>query len=358
MRKIAPEHRSRRAAKLVMSERSMPFDLAAGPLVRFKLLQLTGTSSLLLVTMHHIISDQWSMQVFRSELEVLYEAFFKGRLSPLAELEVQFADFAVWERSALSRGLLQRQLAYWTDQLTRLSQPLTWHGIKSKKPSKFQRSREPIEIDENGLSHLRGIAQREAVTVFMVVVTALGVFLRLKTNTTEIRIGTLVANRRRETEKTIGHFLNTVVLCLSIEPYMTCRQLLRQVRQTTLSAFRSQDLPYERLSQVLKEGEHAQPASPPPVLLSYQTARFVAAEQPYLQIVPLTWQLPASMSEMTPTTFDLIITLRETSKRLAGNINYWSGIPRASLSPLNGFLNSTLRQMDDMIETRISTLMA
>jgi amino acid adenylation domain-containing protein len=357
LRKIAPENRSERAAKLVISERTKAFNLATGPLVRFKLARLTDTSSLLLVTMHHIVSDHWSMQIFRSELELLYEAFSNGRLSPLPQPQIQFADFAIWERSAVNHGLFQRQLAYWTDRLSGASpQPLTWQEIKPKKPSRFQRSREPIEIDENGLSQLKGIARREAATVFMVVVTALGVFLHLRTNNTNIRIGTLVANRRRETETTIGHFLNTVVLCLSIERNMTCRQLLRQVRQTTLSAFRHQELPYERLAQVLKE-KHVDRAATSQVLLSYQMARFDSLEGPGLKIAPLIWQQPASDSELTPTTFDMIFTLREAPAKLVGSVNYWSGIPRCTLSPLNGFLNSTLRQMDTDLETRISTVM-
>ena len=357
LRKITPQNRSRHAAKLVIIERNKPFNLAAGPLFRFKLVQLTDASFLLLVTVHHIVSDHWSMQIFRSELEVLYEAFSQRRPSPLAELAIQFADFAVWERAAVSCGLLQRQLSYWTEQLSSpLPQPVLWQETKPKTSLRLQRSREPIDIDEDSLSGLRGIARREGATPFMVVLTALSVFLHLTTGKEELRIGTLVANRRRGTENTIGHFLNTLVLCLSIKHNMTCKQLLKQVRQMTLSAFAHQELPFERLAQVLEKESNVKRASMFKVLLSYQMARYGSAEGPGFKIAPLTWQHPASDTEITPTTFDMIFTLRETPAQLVGSVNYRSGIPRRLVAPMNDSLNTILRQMGDDIETRISAV--
>jgi len=231
-----------------------------------------------------------------------------------------------------------------------------WQEINRKKPSIFHRSRKTIEIDEAFWSRLRGIARHEAATPFMVVLTGLGVLLNLTTCSEKIRIGTLVANRRRETEKVIGHFLNTLVLCLHIEPKMTFKQLLTQVRQTTLSAFLHQELPFERLAQMLKEEKNVDRAATFQVLLSYQMTRFVAVEHSCLQIAPLTWQRPASDTELTPTTFDMIFTLRETPAKLVGDVNYWSGIPRTFVAHVNGSLNSVLRQMGANIETRISSV--
>ena len=356
LRKLTPQNRSRHAAKLVISERNKPFNLAVGPLFRFKLVRLTDTSSLLPVTIHHIVGDHWSMQIFRSDLELLYEAYSKGRLSPLAELEIQFADFAVWERSVVNGGLLQRQLDYWTEQLSgSVAQPLFRQEINPQRP-RFQRSREPIEIDENALSHIRTIARREGVTPFMIVLTALSVFLHLTTSNREIRIGTLVANRRPGTENTIGHFLNTIVLCLAVEQNMTCKQLLRQVRQATLSAFGHQELPFERLARLLKEEKQVDRAATFPVLLSYQMARVGSLDQLGLKIAPLAWQQPATDSELTPTTFDMIFTLRETSTQLVGNVNYWSGIRSRIVAPMNCSLNGVLRQMCEDIEMQISTV--
>lgn len=137
---------------------------------------------------------------------------------------------------------------------------------------------------------------------------------------------------------------------------MTCRQLLRQVRQTTLSAFGHQEPPYEWLAQVLEKEKNVERASVFQVLLSYQMARFVSAESPGFKIAPLTWQHPASDTKLTPTTFDMIFTLRETPAKLVGSINYSSGIPMRIVAPMNGSLNTILRQMGDDIETRISAV--
>jgi NRPS condensation-like uncharacterized protein/acyl carrier protein len=357
LRKIAPENRSQRAAKLVITERTKPFNLASGPVACFKLVRLTDTSTLLLITMHHIVSDHWSMQILRSELELLYESFSQGRPSPLPKPEIQFADFAIWERSAVSGGLFQRQFTYWANRLSgSLSKAVLGREKKPKTHLRFDRAREPIEVDENSFSRLRKMARREGATPFMVVLTALGVFLHRITGEEKLRIGTLVANRRRETENTIGHFLNTIVLCLAVDHNMTCRQLLRQVRHTTLSAFGHQELPFEWLVQALeKEGKIERP-SVFRVLLSYQTARFVAVENSRLKIAPLTWQQPASDTETTPTTFDMIFTFRETSATLAGSVNYTSGITRRLAAPMNDSLNSILRQMGNDIAMRISTV--
>jgi hypothetical protein len=303
--------------------------------------------------MHHIVSDHWSIQIFRSELELLYEAFSQGRPSPLAELEIQFADFAVWERSAVSGALLQAHLSHWTGRLSSPSpQRLISQETKPEPLSGFHRSRQPIDIDETSWLRLRETARRESATPFMVVLTALSVFLHLTTGDEELRIGTLVANRRRETEKAIGHFVNTVILCLRIEHATTCKQLLRQVRQMTLSAFANQELPFEWLARVLEEERHVERRAIFQVLLSYQTAGVASPHHSGLKIAPMTWQQPAT--EINLTTFNMIFTLREMPGRLVGGVNYGGGIPGSVVARVNGSLNSILRQLAEDIEALVS----
>ena len=254
LRGEAPDDLSQQAAVLLLEEREQPFDLATGPLFKSNLLRLTERESFLLVTMHHIISDQWSMQVFNREMVSIYKAYSQGRHSPFGDFPFQFGDHAVWEERLLKSGLFDRQREYWKQQL---SGPLPELGfMKSSTPNKelsFRSSRQPIELDETLFRGIKAVARRECCTPFMIILAALDLVLYAFTGQEDIRIGTLVANRRRrEAERAIGHFLNTVVLRTRLSPNLSCGQLLRQVREITLAAYAHQELPFEELARVLE----------------------------------------------------------------------------------------------------------
>ena len=261
-----------KATARILEERLHPFDLADGPLIRVMLLRLTDRENLLLVTAHHIIADHWSMQVFRRELIALYEAFYHGKSSPLPEPIIQFGDYACWERRLINGGLLNDQLVYWENQL---AGPLT--GLEDKasrdnnaKPS-FQFNRHSIEIKAELLGELRLLAKKENSTLFIVLLTALIAALYVSTGQHEIRVGILVANRRRrEIEMTIGHFVNTVILSGHVSPELELKQLLRQIRDVTLRAQRYQEFPMEQLMRELESKQAIGRASLFRVLLNYQ----------------------------------------------------------------------------------------
>ena len=209
LRNGEPDDVSQRAAGLILEEREASFDLTIGPLLRLKLLRLTDTYSLLLITMHHIISDYWSMQIFWRELVVLYDDFSQGRPSSLTDPSMQFADYACWEKWLLDNGLLNEQLTYWKRQLAGPTPQLDFRkdGVRKDEMS-FRRTSQPIELDEALFTEIKALCQRENYTPFMVVLTALSIVLYRYAGQHDVRIGTLVANRgRRETENTIGHFL-------------------------------------------------------------------------------------------------------------------------------------------------------
>jgi amino acid adenylation domain-containing protein len=325
---------SRRAVSFVLEEREAPFDLSEGPLLRLKLLRLTDTDSFLLVTIHHIISDYWSMQIFRRELIVLYEAFSKGRPSPLPKLAIQFPDFACWDRRLLDKGLLNNQLDYWKKQLAGPLPLLEFRkGREREKVLSFRTCRQPIEFDETLFTRIKALARSENCTPLTVLLTALKLLLYLQTGERDIRIGTLVANRgRRETENVIGHIMNTVVLRTYLVPDISFKQLLELVRATTIAAHAHQELPYENLARVLEEEQRASRDSLFQVLLIYNLALNPTIEVPGLTFAPFDVKPVSADNHPTLSTFDLIFDVKETSTKLTGSVNYKTDAVEASVA--------------------------
>jgi acyl carrier protein len=315
---------SQQAAVLLLEERERHFDLATGPLIRTKLLRLTDRESFLLITMHHIISDHSSLQVFRHELVKIYHACSEGRPSPFGDLPVQFADYAVWEKQSMESGILDRHWDYWKQQL---SVPLPEFELKNSSKQNnqqsFRFSRQPIEIDETLFTGIKSLAARENCTPFMVVLAALNLVLYYFTGQQEVRIGTLVANRRcKEIENLIGHFVNTVILRTRLSAELNVRNLLRRVREVTLEAYAHQEFPFEQLARMLEKERGIERESLFGVLLSYQNSWFESEELPGLKFASIGRQLPELDSAVTLTAHDLIVNLRETSTGLTGSVNY------------------------------------
>jgi amino acid adenylation domain-containing protein len=347
LRAEAADDASQRAAAVILEERERPFDLAAGPLLRTKLLCLKETEYLLLLTMHHIISDHWSVQTFRRELAVLYSAFSQGRPSPLPELPTQFADYASWERGLLEKGALDRQLDYWKKQLARPLPELELQKNKREQPLGFWTSRLPIDLDEALFADIKRLAQKENCTPFMVVVTALNIALYLYSGQHDIRIGTLVANRgRREIEMTIGHFLNTVILRTHISPTMTLGQLLKQVREVTVAAYAHQEFPFEQLARILEKEQEIRRPSLFGVLVNYQRGDGESDDKDGLSFAPLEIKQTEAGEKLTPTTFDLILNLRESSTKLTGTVNYRDDtFDRTAIASLTECFRSSLESI-------------
>ena len=322
LRSEATDDLSQQAAVLLLEEREQPFDLATGPLFRVKLLRVTDKESFLLVTLHHIISDHWSMQVFLRELVGTYEAYSQGRHSPFGGLPFQFADYAVWESRLLESGLLDGQREYWKQQLAGfLPNPEFRQSSTRNHELRFHTSREQIEIDESLLTDIKSLAARKNCTLFMVVLAAFNLVLYDLTGQEDIRIGTLVANRRwKHSDGVIGHFLNTIIIRTKVEPHYA--KLLTKIREITLAAHAHQELPFEQLARDLKKERNIERASLFQVLLSYQKSSFESADVYGLKFAPLGWQLPVQDSDLTLTACDLIANVRETSTKLTISVNY------------------------------------
>ncbi len=313
-----------KAAAYVLEERQQSFNLSVGPLFRSKLLRLTYRDWFLLVTIHHIIGDYGSMQIFRRELIALYDAFSKGLPPALPKPVIQFADYAIWEKHLLQNGGLDSQLAYWKK---RLAGPVSCaSGLndgKKKKILRFRTMRRPLNIDEELFASIKTVARRNNCTPFIVVVTVLSIVIHEWSGEEDIRIGTLMANRAQgKTENAIGHFLNTVVLLIEVSSKMSLGELLSQVRSITLAAHINETLPFEHLAKVLEQEQKAERHSLFPILMSYQMSNGECLEQSGLTFASLDIEQIETVDKAAPTAFDLIFKLRESSTNLTGTVNY------------------------------------
>ena len=238
---------------LIRHEAGRPFDLRRGPLFRAALLRTAADEHILLVTMHHIVSDGWSIGILVRELSALYNAFRAGTTSPLDALPIQYTDYARWQREWMKGPELQAQLAYWTRQLG---------GDLPVLALPFDRPHTACQTDR-GANHvfqwprpladaLGRISRAEGVTLFMTLLAAFKVLLHAYTGQKDLVVGTPIANRTRpETEGLIGFFVNTLVLRTNLDGDPTFADLARRVRETALGAYDHQDVPFERLVEIL-----------------------------------------------------------------------------------------------------------
>jgi hypothetical protein len=229
------------------------YDLSCGPLLRVNLLRLGDNDHVLLFTMHHIISDGWSMGVIVRELTALYEAYRKGHPSPLPELTIQYADYAVWQRQWLQGVVLETQLAYWKSRLSKL----TALELPTDRPRPAVRTNHgatqrfvlPMEISNS----LYELSRQQGVTLFMVLLAAFQALLWRYTGHDDIAVGSPIAGRNRaETESLIGFFINTLVLRTDLSGDPSFFELLQRVREVTLGADANQDVPFEKLVEELQ----------------------------------------------------------------------------------------------------------
>ncbi|WP_411704584.1 amino acid adenylation domain-containing protein, partial [Edaphovirga cremea] len=231
--------------RLASEEAHRPFDFTQAPLFRATLLRLDAAEHVLLLTMHHIISDGWSMGVLIKEVTTLYEAFSAGQPSPLAELPVQYGDFAAWQREQLQEDRLEEQLQYWREQLQDAPVLLELPTENPRPPVQSYRGAElRLEITPQTLRALKVLSQQHGVTLLMTLLAAIQVLLYRYTGQDDIVVGTPVAGRTRaETEGLIGFFLNTLALRVSLKGDPTFAALLSRVREACLGAYAHQDVP-------------------------------------------------------------------------------------------------------------------
>jgi non-ribosomal peptide synthetase component F len=240
--------------RLAGAEVRRPFDLSTGPLLRLTVARLEEEDHVLVLTIHHIVSDGWSLGVFVSELAALYRAFAAGRPSPLPELPIQYRDFALWQREWLSGEVLDAQLGYWRHRLAGAPPLLRLPVDRPRPPVQGTRgATRAWRLPAAAAHSLRALCRAEGATLFMGLLAAFKALLRAVCGQDDVVVGTDVANRgRREVEGLIGFFVNSLVLRTGLGGDPTFRELLGRVRATTLGAYAHQDLPFSRLVEELR----------------------------------------------------------------------------------------------------------
>ncbi|KAK9763191.1 hypothetical protein K7432_010368 [Basidiobolus ranarum] len=233
---------------MIVHESEKPFDIAEGPLIRAKLIRVKPDVHVLIIVLHHIISDGWSITVLQKELAALYQSNSLGLSSPLPDLTIQYADFTVWQREWLQGETLHAQLKYWKEQLKDIS-PLALPTDKIRPAISSHRGRlHRIYIPESLTKKLRVVSQQHTTTLFMTLFAAFGVLLNKYTEQEDLVVGSPIANRNvKEIEALIGFFVNTLVLRLQVDSESTFCEILNQAKSVTLDASTYQDVPFEKI---------------------------------------------------------------------------------------------------------------
>ncbi len=245
--------REAEARRLALAEARRPFDLARGPLLRARLVRLAPGEHVLVLAMHHVAGDGWSVGVLFRELSALYPAYLAGEASPLPEPTVQYADFAAWQRAWLAGDVLERQLAWWRERLAGAPPVLEIPTDRPRRPLPGERgARVARTLPREAAERLRALARSEGATLFMVLLAALDVLLARWSGQEDVVVGTPIAARtRREVEGLIGFFVNTLALRTDVSGNPSFPELLGRVRETTLGAYQHQDVPFEKLVEEL-----------------------------------------------------------------------------------------------------------
>ncbi|HEX8089516.1 MAG TPA: condensation domain-containing protein, partial [Blastocatellia bacterium] len=247
-------HAREEAIRLADEEIRRPFDLAAGPLFRARLLRVGSEEHVLVVVMHHIVADSWSFGVFNQELWALYSAFCEGGPSPLAELPIQYADFAAWQREWLAGDVLEEMLSYWKKKLAGVPSILDLPTDRPRPSAQtYHGATCIVTIPVGTTKALKELAHRERATMFMTMLAAFDALLFRYSGRSDIVVGSPIANRNRpEIQSLIGYFLNMLMLRATVNDGTTFRELLAQVRDSALEAYAHQDIPFARLVQELQ----------------------------------------------------------------------------------------------------------
>lgn len=244
---LEEQDREARIQSVAVADANRQFDLTTGPLLRATLLCLGSDDHALIVAMHHIISDNWSMKIVIRELSELYTARLEERQPQLPIVSIQYADYALWQRQALQGAVLQRHQRFWRQQLANAPLPLDLPSNRSRTASRrFQGARQPLHISSSLTRELGELAKAEDATLYMVVLAAFQTLLHRYTGQDDIVVGTTVADRdNQQTEQVVGFFVNTLALRTQLAGNPPFHLLLKQVRTTVLGAFEHRELPFE-----------------------------------------------------------------------------------------------------------------
>ncbi|HET7231442.1 MAG TPA: amino acid adenylation domain-containing protein, partial [Longimicrobium sp.] len=347
---LSPEARETEVRRRARDDAGRPFNLAEGPLVRAALLRLGDEDHVLLLSMHHIVSDGWSSGILFRELSALYAACREGGDSPLPALPVQYADFAVWQREQLAGDVLDRQLAYWRERLAGAPELLELPADHPRPAMQSYRGATvPVELSPELLERIQRLGRSEGATLYMVLLGAFQVLLSKYSGSDDIVVGSPIAGRtRHEVEELIGLFVNTLVLRADLSGDPSFREALRRVREATLGAYAHQELPFEKLVAELQPERSLSHSPLFQVLFTLQNAGGGGGAFPGLGV-------SAAGAELASAKFDLSLTLAATAQGLRGGLNYNTDLfERGTIERMLGHLERVLEQVATDADVRLS----
>lgn len=342
LRDLPPEGQEAEASRLTAEEAGKPFDLSQGPLFRVSLLRLGNNTNILMYTMHHIISDTWSLELFYKEFSIIEAAFSRGEPSPLPDPPLQYGDFALWQRNWMQGEVLEKQLSYWRELLSG-ELPILELPVDKQRPaiSTYRGKIKSLGIPEALVTDLVRLNRESRCSMFMGLLSIFNVLLYRYCGQEDILVGAPIANRNRpEVEEMIGFFANTLVFRTDLSGNPTFRELLTRVRRVTSGAYDNQDIPFEKLVE------------------EFQPDRYMS-QTPLFQVMFVLQNVPPQEKEdLSNSTskgtaisasnvpvhtgaskFDLWLTITEIGNMLTGSLEYSTDIfEDQSVSRLIGHL--------------------
>ncbi len=328
--RLAPDEIESAIHKQATQALQTPFDLSQGPLLRLRVLQINPRNHVLLLTVHHIIFDGLSLDIFLQELGVLYPAFMQQQPSPLPDPAIQYTDYTIWQRKRLNGPYLREHLDFWHQQLQDAPPTLNLPTDYARPATpNHAGARQSFTLETETTQKLRQLAQRNGATLFMALHAVLAILLARYINKEDIVIGSPIANRtHQQLEQLIGLFTNTLVLRTPVKPDQSFNQLLAAIKQHTLQAYRYQELPFEKLVDELKIPRSIGHNPLFQVSLSLQNGHTEHFSLPGLDISPLEFNALVAK-------FDLSVIIHEYAEKLAVIFEYRTAL----------FANATVERM-------------
>ncbi|HVG18217.1 MAG TPA: amino acid adenylation domain-containing protein, partial [Blastocatellia bacterium] len=309
--------REEEAKRLAVEESRRRFDLAAGPLIRPALLRLSRSSHLLLLTTHHIVSDGWSVAIFVRELASLYESYSSGMPGRLADLSLQYGDYAAWQRGRIEGGGVGEQLAYWRRHLGGELPALALPTDRARPAVQSHRgSSVRLEVSGGVREGIRGLSRGEGATLYMGLMAGWAVMLCRMSGQEEVVVGTPVANRgRREVEGMIGLFVNTLALRVRVSVGMSYREVVREVRDVAVGGYNHEEVPFEKVVEEVKADRDVSRTPLFQVMFALQDNWMQSVQLNELTMVPYEVDIKTSK-------FDMALEMRETENGLMAVLEY------------------------------------
>ncbi len=352
LQSLDPAEHDAEVERRARREQARPFELSAGPLLRATLLRMAPERHVLLLSMHHVISDGWSRGVIVGEISAAYTAFVKGEEPSLPELPVQYPDYAVWQRERLQGAFLQEQLGYWQEKLAGAPEVMELPTDHPRPPvQSFAGESHRFRLPDGIADSLRALAREEEGTLFMVLLAAFKTLLARYTGQADLVVGTPVANRGRgETEGLVGFFVNTLALRTDLSGDPTFREALRRVRDTALGAYAHEELPFERVVEALHPERSLSRNLVFQVMFLLDESPVRPFRLPSLELSPMEADAGTSM-------FDLTLALEAADGGLGGRIEYATSLfDAATMERMAEHLGVLLRGIAANPDARISAL--